>query len=141
MRKYLIAAVVIPAILGGSFVLAEAVDSEFISALKNCSSYSENGVVNTEGMNVSSQKRILGKKDGKCVYEEDVKFAENNLTITCQFTKEQREEIVRVMNAYEIVQKYTNEKVDTSSYSAVEKNPVVKVWGKYLQDETVCSFK
>ena len=140
MKKYLILSIL--SVFCVSCAFAKDISSnKFINALSGCSSYSESGTVNTEGMNVNSQKRILGMREGKCVYEEKVAFAENNLTITCSFTKAQLDEIVSVMNAYNIVQAYSNEKPDTSSYSAVENNPVVKVWGKYLQDASVCAFK
>lgn len=115
--------------------------SRFVEAFKNCSSYSEIGTVNTEGMNVKSKKSIIGKQNEKCIYEENVEFANNNFTIMCSFSPDQVKEITNVMSAYELVQSYSNEKVDTSSYSAVQNNPVVKVWSKYLQNSSVCSFK
>ena len=142
MKKYLIVLCLMLFCSVFAYAKENVVASEkLIKALANCSSYAESGVVNTEGLNINSQKRILGMKDGKCIYEEKAIFAENNLTITCAFTKEQISEITGVMNAYNIVQAYSNEKVDTSSFSAVENNPVVKVWGKYLQDASVCAFK
>ena len=140
MKKYLVTLILFAA--GCSFVYAEDIFSEkFVESLLSCSPYSSSGQVNTEGLNVNSQKRILGSKDGKCVYEEKVSFAENNLTITCKFTKQQIEELANVIKAYAIVQAYSNEKLDTSSLSAVENNPVVKAWGKYIQDSSVCEIK
>ena len=140
MKKYLITMVLIMA--GCSFVYAEEIMSaKFVEALAVCSPYSASGQVNTEGLNVNSQKRVLGKKDGKCVYEEKVSFAENNLTITCRFSKEQLDELASVTKAYLLVQSYSKEQVDTSSLSSVENNPVVKVWGKYMQDTSVCEIK
>ena len=134
MKKILLVLLIISSC---SFVFADS-PSKLTSALKNCSAYSEGGTINTERMNVSSQKKILGMKNGKCAYQEKTTFPQGELTISCEFTKAQAEELARVMDAYETLQQYSTEKVDTSSYSAVENNPVVKTWAKYLQDPSVC---
>ena len=34
----------------------------------------------------------------------------------------------------------SNEDVDTSSLSAVQNNPVIKVWNKFLQDSSTCTM-
>lgn len=136
MRKYLLFALTI--ILTTLIVLAD--DAKFASALRNCSSYSESGTVNTEGMNVTSNKKILGWQGDKCVYQEKVNFAGIDSCITCKLSKAQISELVNVMLAYAVVQQYSKSNVDTSSLSAVQDNPVVKVWNKYLQDSSVCTI-
>ena len=66
MKKYLLTLVLFAA--GCAIACAEDILSEkFIEALSSCSPYSASGQVNTEGLNVNSQKRIIGSKDGKCV--------------------------------------------------------------------------
>lgn len=136
MKKYIFFACTIIA----TCLIVFADDAKFINALKNCSSFSESGTVNTEGVNVTSHKKILGWENDKCVYQETVQFSGINSCITCKFTKSQINELVSVMQAYDIVQKYSPEKVDTSSVSAVQNNPVVKAWNKYIQDNSVCSM-
>ena len=69
MKKYFIFALTI--ILTTLIVLAD--DAKFAYALKNCSSYSESGSVQTDGINVTSSKKILGWQGDKCVYQEKVK--------------------------------------------------------------------
>ncbi len=140
MNKYFVFGLAL--LIGTSIVIAEeAISSKFVNALKTCSSsYSESGNFTTEGMNVTSQKRILGWEGDRCVYQETVKFSEINSCITCKLTKSQISELASVMQAYELVQKYSKEEVDTSKLSAVENNPVVKVWNKYLQDSSVCTI-
>ena len=110
------------------------------SALRDCSPYSEYGTVNTEGMQVKSHKQILGWENDKCVYKESVNYSGINTDITCRFTKAQITELSSVMNAYELLQGYSASDVDTSSISAVQNNPVVKAWSKYLQDPSVCTM-
>ena len=60
MNKYFVFGLAL--LIGTSIVIAEeAISSKFVNALKTCSSsYSESGNFTTEGMNVTSQKRILG---------------------------------------------------------------------------------
>ena len=122
-------------------ITVNAANSDFLSSFRSCSRYSESGNVKTEGLDVVSQKQILGMQDNKCVYKETVKFAGIEASTVCKFTKPQIAEIVSVMEAYSLVQKYSNEDVDTSSLSGVSNNPVVKVWNKYLNDSSVCSFE
>ena len=136
MKKYFIFALTI--VLTSLIVLAD--DAKFAYALKNCSSYSESGTVQTDGMNVSSSKKILGCQGDKCVYQEKVNFAGIDSCITCKLSKAQVNELVNVMQAYAVVQQYSNSKVDTSKVSAVQDNPVVKAWSKYLQDSSVCTI-
>ena len=136
MKKYFIFALTI--VLTSLIVLAD--DAKFAYALKNCSSYSESGTVQTDGMNVSSSKKILGWQGDKCVYQEKVNFAGIDSCITCKLSKAQVNELVNVMQAYAVVQQYSNSKVDTSKVSAVQGNPVVKAWSKYLQDSSVCTI-
>ena len=136
MKKYFIFALTI--VLTSLIVLAD--DAKFAYALKNCSSYSESGTVQTDGMNVSSSKKILGWQGDKCVYQEKVNFVGIDSCITCKLSKAQVNELVNVMQAYAVVQQYSNSKVDTSKVSAVQDNPVVKAWSKYLQDSSVCTI-
>ena len=116
-------------------------EDDFIKSLKNCTPYSQTGTVTTEGMDVTSKKQILGHQVDKCVYKETVNFGGANTSFTCKFSKAQINEITSVMNAYSLVQQYSGEKVDTSSISNVQNNPVVKVWNKYLQDPSVCAIE
>ncbi len=120
------------------FVIAE--DSRFTSSLRNCTSFTESGTVNTEGMNVQSTKQIMGWESDKCVYKETVNFNGLNVTTTCKLTRPQIEELTSVMDAYALVQKYSNDSVNTSKLSEVQNNPVVKAWNKYLQDGSVCTM-
>ncbi len=136
MKKYFV--FVFALILATLTVLAD--DARFTNALKNCSSYSESGTVNTEGMNVTSDKKILGWEGDKCVYQEKVRFSGIDSCITCKLSRAQINELVSVMEAYALVQKYSTEDVDTSSVSAVQNNPVVKAWNKYFQDSSVCTM-
>ena len=110
-------------------------------ALKTCTPFTESGSVTTEGMNVKSTKYIQGWQGDKCLYKEAINFSGINATTTCRFTQAQINEIVSVTNAFSLVQQYSGEQVDTSSLDAVQQNPVVKVWNKYLQDGSTCSVE
>ena len=115
-------------------------DAKFAYALKNCSSYSESGSVQTDGINVTSSKKILGWQGDKCVYQEKLNFSGVDSCVTCKLSKTQIDELVNVMQAYAVVQQYSKSKVDTSNLSSVQDNPVVKAWSKYLQDSSVCTI-
>ena len=137
MKKYFIFAFVL--LVTTLVVLAD--DMRFANALRNCSSsYSESGTVQTDGMNLTSSKKILGWQGDKCVYQEKVNFAGIDSCITCKLSKSQVAELVNVMQAYAVVQQYSKEKVDTSNFSEAQNNPVVKAWNKYLQDSSVCTI-
>ena len=136
MKKYFIFALTI--ILTTLIVLAD--DAKFANALKNCSSYSESGSVQTDGINVTSSKKILGWQGDKCVYQEKLNFSGVDSCVTCKLSKTQINELVHVMQSYAVVQQYSKSKVDTSNLSAVQDNPVVKAWSKYLQDSSVCTI-
>ena len=136
MKKYFIFALTI--ILTTLIVLAD--DAKFSYALKNCSSYSESGSVQTDGINVTSSKKILGWQGDICVYQEKINFSEVDSCVTCKLSKTQIDELVNVMQSYAVVQQYSKSKVDTSNLSAVQDNPVVKAWSKYLQDSSVCTI-
>ena len=136
MKKYFIFALTI--ILTTLIVLAD--DAKFANALKNCSSYSESGSVQTDGINVTSSKKILGWQGDKCVYQEKLNFSGVDSCVTCKLSKTQIDELVNVMQSYAVVQQYSKSKVDTSNLSAVQDNPVVKAWSKYLQDSSVCTI-
>ena len=136
MKKYFIFALTI--ILTTLIVLAD--DAKFAYALKNCSSYSESGSVQTDGINVTSTKKILGWQGDKCVYQEKVNFSGVDSCVTCKLSKAQINELVNVMQSYAVVQQYSKSNVDTSNLSAVQDNPVVKAWSKYLQDSSVCTI-
>ena len=120
-------------------VITVTAKDDFASSLKSCSPFSDSGVVETEGMKVKSVKQILGWEGNRCVYKEKVNFAGMDVTTTCKFTQPQITELTSVMNAYSLVQKYSGDSVDTSSLSAVQNNPVVKVWNKFMQDSATCS--
>ena len=136
MKKYFIFALTV--ILTTLIVLAD--DAKFSYALKNCSSYSESGSVQTDGINVTSSKKILGWQGDKCVYQEKLNFSGVGSCVTCKLSKTQIDELVNVMQSYAVVQQYSKSKVDTSNLSAVQDNPVVKAWSKYLQDSSVCTI-
>lgn len=136
MKKYFIFALTI--ILTTLIVLAD--DAKFAYALKNCSSYSESGSVQTDGINVTSSKKILGWQGDKCVYQEKLNFSGVDSCVTCKLSKTQIDELVNVMQSYAVVQQYSKSKVDISNLSAVQDNPVVKAWSKYLQDSSVCTI-
>ena len=136
MKKYFIFALTI--ILTTLIVLAD--DAKFAYALKNCSSYSESGSVQTDGINVTSSKKILGWQGDKCVYQEKLNFSGVDSCVTCKLSKTQINELVNVMQSYAVVQQYSKSKVDISNLSAVQDNPVVKAWSKYLQDSSVCTI-
>ncbi len=136
MKKYFILTIFI---IICTTLIALADDVRFINALKSCSSYSESGVVNTEGLNVTSNKKILGWEGDKCVYQEKVNFSGIDSCITCKLSKSQIKELTSVMEAYNLVQQYSKEDIDTSSISGVQNNPIVKAWNKYLQDSSVCT--
>ncbi len=129
----------LPLIICFSALIVYAGRSNFSDSLKNCSYYSESGNVNTEGMDVASTKQILGWKDNKCVYRESVDFLGTTTVITCKLTRPQIDEFCSVIDAYELVNKYSKENVDTSNLTAVQDNPVIKVWNKFLNDKATCS--
>ena len=115
-------------------------EADFSKALKNCTPFSDSGQVQTAGMNVQSTKRIVGWQGDKCVYKESVKFMDISSDISCRLSKAQILELSSVIDAYSLVQKYSNSKPDFSDLESAQNNPVSKAWSKYLQDNSVCTI-
>lgn len=115
-------------------------EADFSKALKNCTPFSDSGQVQTAGMNVQSTKRIVGWQGDKCVYKESVKFMDITSDISCRLSKAQILELSSVIDAYSLVQKYSDSKPDFSDLESAQNNPVSKAWSKYLQDNSVCTI-
>lgn len=115
-------------------------EADFSKALKNCTPFSDSGQVQTAGMNVQSTKRIVGWQGDKCVYKESVKFMDISSDISCRLSKAQILELSSVIDAYSLVQKYSDSKPDFSDLESAQNNPVSKAWSKYLQDSSVCTI-
>ena len=137
MKKYMF--LLIALLITSVFVMAD--ETRYINALKNCSSYSESGSVSSDGVTANSTKQVKGWQGDKCTYVENVNFGGITANVTCKFTKPQLQEITSVMDAYLLTLKYSEEHVDTSSVEAVQNNPIVKVWNKYIQDSNVCTIE
>ncbi len=119
-------------------VYAEGV--KFTDMLKNCTPFSDSGTVNMLETTVQSRKNIKGWNGDRCIYQESVSFMNIESNVVCRFTKPQLEEIASVVDAYELVQQYSDEAPDFSSLTAAQNNPVAKVWNKYMQDSSVCTI-
>ena len=119
--------------------IAVANDDAFTEHLKDCSSYSSSGTVNTEGVQAHSTKRILGWQNGKCSYEERINLMGLNSIVSCELSRPQINEIVSVTNAYSVVSKYSDSP-DTSNLDSAKSNPVSQVWLKYLNNPSVCNI-
>ena len=115
-------------------------EADFSKALKNCTPFSDSGQVQTAGMNVQSTKRIVGWQGDKCIYKESVKFMNISSDISCRLSKAQVLELSSVIDAYSLVQKYSDSKPDFSDLESAQNNPVSKAWSKYLQDSSVCTI-
>lgn len=115
-------------------------EADFSKALKNCTPFSDSGQVQTAGMNVQSTKRIVGWQGDKCVYKESVKFMDISSDISCRLSKAQVLELSSVIDAYSLVQKYSDSKPDFSDLESAQNNPVSKAWSKYLQDSSICTI-
>lgn len=115
-------------------------EADFSKAMKNCTPFSDSGQVQTAGMNVQSTKRIVGWQGDKCVYKESVKFMDISSDISCRLSKAQILELSSVIDAYSLVQKYSDSKPDFSDLESAQNNPVSKAWSKYLQDNSVCTI-
>ena len=119
----------------------QAENDRFIEALRNCSSFTDEGIMNVNGIPAKSYKKMTGWQNNRCIYKETVVLGDNQYTNVCKFTKPQIQEITSVADAYYLTLKYSNEEIDTSSVNAVKNNPLFKVLNKYLQNPDVCSLQ
>ena len=122
-------------------IAAYAGEEDFYNALQNCSKYSSNGETVTDGAVVKFSTHIAGWEDDKCIYKERLNYSGIEACTTCRLTQRQINELTDVMRAYTTVQKYSVEKLDTSSMKNLEGNPVINVWNKYLKDSSVCNIE
>ena len=116
-------------------------DDSFINALKTCSaSYHESDTVNANGITALSTKSMSGWKNDVCLYKETLSINGMNITTTCNFTKPQIEEIIKVADAYYLTLKYAQKQPETNSLESVQNNPIFNVLNKYLQNPSVCTM-
>ena len=115
-------------------------DERFFNALSTCKSYTSNGSVETQGITADYKSQILGWSGDKCLYKETIGFSGIESCVTCSFTQNHIDELVKVMKAYQTIQQYSDEEIDLSDLENVKDNPVVKAWNKYLQDPNVCTM-
>lgn len=121
-------------------VYAKTHDDKFINALRSCSSYSESGDINTDGIIAKTTKEISGWHNNRCEYQETINLNGARVNIKCKFSKPQIQEISSVADAYYLTLKYSGESADISSLNAVKNNPLANVFNKYIQDPDVCSI-
>ncbi len=115
-------------------------DVNFTNSLRSCIPYTDSGSVNSGNINAQSAKKILGRQNDRCIYKEQISYGGMNFDVTCRFTDAQTRELSDVMDSYNLLQKYSGEEPDLSSFESIQNNPVAKVWNKYLQDTSVCSM-
>lgn len=115
-------------------------DERFFNALSTCAPYASNGTVDTQGISADYKSQIIGWQNDKCLYKETVQFSGIDSCVTCKFSQNQIDELVKVMKAYQTIQAYSGEEPDISDLESVKNNPVVKIWNKYLQDPSTCSL-
>ena len=115
-------------------------DLRFFNALKSCTPYSSNGVINTAEIKAGYNSKILGWDGDKCVYKREVKFSGIDACVICKFSQTHLDRLVGVMKAYGDIEELVGNNLDLSDTEALKTNPVVKVWTEYLQDSSVCSI-
>lgn len=115
-------------------------DERFFSALSDCKPYTSNGTVDTSGISADYKSQILGWNGNKCSYKETVNFAGIDTCVTCNFSRDQIDELTKVMRAFTTLQEYSGEEIDTSDLENIKNNPVVKVWNQYIQDPETCTM-
>ena len=96
-------------------LFAFAGETPFTKAFRGCTPFTDSGKVTTGGMDVTSSKKIVGWQGDRCVYREDINMMNINSTITCKFTKSQINELASVIEAYELVQQYSDSTPDLSN--------------------------
>ncbi len=122
-------------------ITVTADDNGFYNAFQSCTNYVGNGEISTDGSIAKYKTQILGWESDKCVYKEHVNYSGIEAVTTCRFSQRQVDELVDVMRAFSTVQKYSTEKLDTSSINNIIGNPVVNAWNKYLMDSSVCNIE
>ena len=139
MKKYII--VILIFIVSNIIAVLAQNDDIFINALRNCTPYNSSDEIDINGTKATSKKQMQGWHGDKCTFKETVKLNGMNFVTTCQFSKNQIQEIVSASDNYFSTLKYSNKQIDISSPDAVKDNPVVQILNKYLQDPSVCTIE
>lgn len=113
---------------------------KFIDALRNCSSFSDSGTININGIDAKSEKQMLGWQGDKCVYKESLNYNGNNILTVCKFSRTQVNEIVSTADAYFMSLRSSGHQPDLSSLESIQNNPVSNIMSRYLQDSSVCTM-
>lgn len=128
--------------------------SKFIKNFKDCDAYEESIVSEYEGKQFSTNRKIIGWRNGFCKYQETIKSPENEYQLNCSFSSMQVDELYESMkNKSKELQKYDldiftqqTDKKGQNKYvvvgsQTIKGNKAYITWAKYQNNPYFCKPK
>ena len=124
----------------------------FIKNFKDCDSYEETITSNFQGSNFTTNRKIIGWKNGFCRYQEVISSNDGKYKLNCMFTDVQLDELYNSMRnksrkteAYtlDLFSEKTDEKTGKKTYvksgtTVIKGNKAYIVWAKYQNNPYFC---
>lgn len=159
MKKYAIPVIISTLVLGSLLsVVAETntkFSSKFIKNFRDCDSYEETITSTFENQTFTTNRKIVGWRNGSCRYEETITSPKDKYKLSCDFNGIQVDELYDAMKSksrtpekyeLEIYALQTDPKTGRSSYSVVgtqtiKGNKAYITWAKIQNNPYFCTSK
>jgi hypothetical protein len=126
--------------------------SKFIKSFKDCDNYEETINSEFEGESFTTNRKIIGWRNGACKYEEVIKSKTGNYKLSCAFTDLQIEDLYNAMKnkskelekyeletfAEQIDQKTGKTKYVSAGTTTIKGNKAYIAWAKYQNNPYFC---
>ncbi|MBQ8460614.1 hypothetical protein IJ541_11025 [bacterium] len=127
--------------------------SKFVKNFKDCDKYEETTTSESDGTTFTTNRRILGWRNGFCKYEETFKTNKNEYKVNCSFTSVQVDELYDAMKSRsKELEKYELEtfaeskdpktgktKYISTGTQTIKGNKAYIAWAKYQNNPYFCS--
>ena len=154
MKKTMIATFLILSITCATAAEFTKFSKSFIKNFEDCDAYSETSTSEFEGTTFTSQRSIIGWRNGVCRYQEVIKSSTESYQISCNFTSAQLDELYEAMKdkkkeprKYELetfveqTDKNGKTKYISAGTRTIKGNLAYITWAKYENNPYFCTYK
>ena len=154
MKKTIIVALLILSVTCATAAEYTKFSKAFIKNFEDCDTYEETSTSEFEGATFTSQRNIIGWRNGTCRYQEIIKSSTESYQISCNFTSAQVDELYEAMKdkskepkkfELETFVEQTDDKGNQKYVSAgtqtIKGNAAYITWAKYENNPYFCRYK
>lgn len=156
-KSFIITLTLLIAIIAG-FSVAFAAEytkfsNKFIRQFEDCDPYEETETSQFEGESFTTQRKIIGWRNGYCKYQETISSKDGKYQLNCSFPSIQVDELYNAMKSknkeperfeLELFAQQTDEKTGKSKYvvagtQTIKGNKAYIIWTKYQNNPYFCT--